>query len=1046
MPDGKSEGEGSAMDEPPDHTDCVDFAEIDQTGRYGRYSEVLGKGSSKTVYRAFDEVEGIEVAWNQVKIQDLLQSPEEFERLYCEVNLLKSLKHKNIIKLYHSWLDMKNKNVNFITEIFTSGTLRQYRKKHKQVDIKAVKNWARQILRGLLYLHSHDPPIIHRDLKCDNIFVNGNNGEVKIGDLGLATILRQAHAAHSVIGTPEFMAPELYEEEYNELVDIYSFGMCLLEMVTFEYPYSECENAAQIYKKVSSGKKPAALDRVKNPDVREFIEKCLAPASKRLPARELLTDPFLQSDGTRDHLEPLLSIPQTKLVGDDMDELMVKESGSRYRNEASFSRLTYLSLSNADVKYGYESGQSKGSTAFLTSGGDKDIDVDGVDKDIEMGNAYSPSDPLSKDNQPRISRDFRVKGKKRDESTVFLRLRIADAQGHIRNIHFLFDIEGDTAMSVASEMVAELDLSDQDVTTIAEMIDAEILALVPGWQPGASFDEAVPDTEDCGDQVELSPDRSHEKAKGEADCDDATGVDGPCLEELQNDHSSSVQLATATHGGIEEVTCNRGGSDYSPSSSGVLPLSSIPSEHHDGEKECICLAGDPSSPASDYIERGTWSSVLESMGVPCLDSSSNVANTGPGDSENAAFNDLVESRRNAGCSRYTHQTWEGIMNMSAGSEGLVGFAHGERDASSEDCYLQPSWSEFEPALCTPSECFDGAEVMDRELKLLTLRHEQELLDLQKKHQQAFLEVKSRWERRSGSTRSLHLASPGTVDIDPALDSVRIKQEADCINIQASSQSSLELEAGFSNAFKLRFNNQKTAELPMKEPAAVAAKIASVESIECSYAGASAFQDTMACESGTFEFPPASDLNQSQDAMSGAAVGDVVTWGGCSHGLDLLSVTCLGSASAVESSASTDSFTTEGQQKMVNSARLENARGDLPNTQKLEKNEQMNKGRRESYIEFYKTSGFDREKFGSSRNERQGSEASAQESLSKVPSFKNDDWTRELKKEQLQRSIAELEAKTLEGLDCSKNGLLSSHALKKHSGSSSVQYSSTASQT
>ena len=48
------------------------------------------------------------------------------------------------------------------------------------------------------------------------------------------------------------MAPELYEEEYNELVDIYSFGMCMLEMVTFEYPYNECKNPAQIYKKVTS--------------------------------------------------------------------------------------------------------------------------------------------------------------------------------------------------------------------------------------------------------------------------------------------------------------------------------------------------------------------------------------------------------------------------------------------------------------------------------------------------------------------------------------------------------------------------------------------------------------------------------------------------------------------------------------------------------------------------------------------------------------------------------------------------------------------------
>lgn len=155
----------------------------------------------------------------------------------------------------------------------------RFRKRHKSVNMKAIKSWARQILRGLDYLHSQNPPVIHRDLKCDNIFVNGNQGEVKIGDLGLATIMQQP-TAKSVIGmyvclftflnfltfekisgqlvetvlsgTPEFMAPELYEEEYNELVDIYSFGMCLLEMVTMEYPYSECRNPAQIFKKVTS--------------------------------------------------------------------------------------------------------------------------------------------------------------------------------------------------------------------------------------------------------------------------------------------------------------------------------------------------------------------------------------------------------------------------------------------------------------------------------------------------------------------------------------------------------------------------------------------------------------------------------------------------------------------------------------------------------------------------------------------------------------------------------------------------------------------------
>ena len=85
-------------------------------------------------------------------------------------------------------------------------------------------------------------------------------------------------ATHSALGTSEFIAPELYEEDYNELVDIYSFGMCLLEMVTLEIPYSECRSVAQIYKKVSCDIRPAALEKVTNQEMRHFIEKCLAAA------------------------------------------------------------------------------------------------------------------------------------------------------------------------------------------------------------------------------------------------------------------------------------------------------------------------------------------------------------------------------------------------------------------------------------------------------------------------------------------------------------------------------------------------------------------------------------------------------------------------------------------------------------------------------------------------------------------------------------------------------------------------------------------------
>ncbi|CAN1272045.1 Serine/threonine-protein kinase WNK1 [Linum perenne] len=439
--------------------DCPesDFVEVDPTGRYGRYNEVLGKGASKTVYRAFDEYEGIEVAWNQVKLYDFLQSPEDLERLYCEIHLLKTLKHKNIMKFYTSWVDIGNRNINFVTEMFTSGTLRQYRLKHKRVNIRAVKQWCRQILKGLLYLHSHDPPVIHRDLKCDNIFINGNQGEVKIGDLGLAAILRKSHADHCV-GTPEFMAPEVYEEAYNELVDIYSFGMCILEMVTFEYPYSECTHPAQIYKKVISGKKPDSLYKVKDPDVRQFVEKCLATVSLRLSARELLNDPFLRIDEFD---------PDLLDCGRDIGEA------------DPFMRQPYLDLH--DSMYSYSNG-------YGYDGGHNDLAGEMEPTGIELFEYHDDDE----DDHFSTNVDISIKGKRRDDGGIFLRLRIADKEGRIRNIYFPFDVETDTALSVATEMVGELDITDQDVTKIADMIDGEIASLVPEWRLGPGIIDETP--------------------------------------------------------------------------------------------------------------------------------------------------------------------------------------------------------------------------------------------------------------------------------------------------------------------------------------------------------------------------------------------------------------------------------------------------------------------------------------------------------------------------------------------------------------------------
>ncbi|NXG01292.1 WNK1 kinase, partial [Sakesphorus luctuosus] len=269
---------------------------ISPDGRFLKFDIEIGRGSFKTVYKGLDTETTVEVAW--CELQDRKLSRSERQRFKEEAGMLKGLQHPNIVRFYDSWEStVKGKKcIVLVTELMTSGTLKTYLKRFKVMKIKVLRSWCRQILKGLQFLHTRTPPIIHRDLKCDNIFITGPTGSVKIGDLGLAT-LKRASFAKSVIGTPEFMAPEMYEEKYDESVDVYAFGMCMLEMATSEYPYSECQNAAQIYRRVTSGVKPASFDKVAFPEVKEIIEGCIRQnKGERYAIKDLLNHAFFQEE------------------------------------------------------------------------------------------------------------------------------------------------------------------------------------------------------------------------------------------------------------------------------------------------------------------------------------------------------------------------------------------------------------------------------------------------------------------------------------------------------------------------------------------------------------------------------------------------------------------------------------------------------------------------------------------------------------------------------------------------------------------------------
>ncbi|XP_073932440.1 serine/threonine-protein kinase WNK1 isoform X7 [Castor canadensis] len=302
---GSGGGGGSSAKEPQEERsqqqDDIEELEtkavgMSNDGRFLKFDIEIGRGSFKTVYKGLDTETTVEVAW--CELQDRKLTKSERQRFKEEAEMLKGLQHPNIVRFYDSWEStVKGKKcIVLVTELMTSGTLKTYLKRFKVMKIKVLRSWCRQILKGLQFLHTRTPPIIHRDLKCDNIFITGPTGSVKIGDLGLAT-LKRASFAKSVIGTPEFMAPEMYEEKYDESVDVYAFGMCMLEMATSEYPYSECQNAAQIYRRVTSGVKPASFDKVAIPEVKEIIEGCIRQnKDERYSIKDLLNHAFFQEE------------------------------------------------------------------------------------------------------------------------------------------------------------------------------------------------------------------------------------------------------------------------------------------------------------------------------------------------------------------------------------------------------------------------------------------------------------------------------------------------------------------------------------------------------------------------------------------------------------------------------------------------------------------------------------------------------------------------------------------------------------------------------
>ncbi|XP_077421866.1 serine/threonine-protein kinase Nek3 isoform X2 [Vanacampus margaritifer] len=166
----------------------------------------------------------------------LPKSASRQEKSKNEAVLLSTMKHDNIVAFHETFED--DDLLCIVMEYCRGGDMlhRIRQQKSKQFCIDDILKWFAQMCAGAK--HIHDKRVLHRDLKSKNIFLT-DDGTVKLGDFGSACVLNSSKAyAHSYVGTPYYVAPEIWDNKpYNNKSDVWSLGCVLYELCTLRHPF-----------------------------------------------------------------------------------------------------------------------------------------------------------------------------------------------------------------------------------------------------------------------------------------------------------------------------------------------------------------------------------------------------------------------------------------------------------------------------------------------------------------------------------------------------------------------------------------------------------------------------------------------------------------------------------------------------------------------------------------------------------------------------------------------------------------------------------------
>lgn len=269
----------------------------------------IGAGSFGTVYLGMNPLTGELMAVKQVSLPDENSANHSLQKsmieaLQHEMSLLKELNHENIVRYLGSSTD--DKFLNIFLEYVPGGSVLSMLQSYGPFEEPLIRNFIRQVLIGLSYLHGED--IIHRDIKGANILID-IKGTVKISDFGISKKVNRSSSSieedstaqsknsrrASLQGSVYWMAPEVVKQTaYTKKADIWSVGCLIVEMFTGKHPFPDFSQMQAIFK-IGTHITPQIPEWCTR-EAKDFLERTFElDYEKRPDAVDMLGEPFLNT-------------------------------------------------------------------------------------------------------------------------------------------------------------------------------------------------------------------------------------------------------------------------------------------------------------------------------------------------------------------------------------------------------------------------------------------------------------------------------------------------------------------------------------------------------------------------------------------------------------------------------------------------------------------------------------------------------------------------------------------------------------------------------